>query len=153
MNKKSLIAVVGGLVALGGAAFFVVGSAAVPGSDQGPKPGSDAYYTSEVMEHPVEGLLVNLAGARSQTYLELSILVRYRTGPGVKSPEGVFAAQDAKVRDRLNILLSNKTVADLEGSEKKQALKHEIRRALDEAIFPDQAGRVEEIFYSKFSVQ
>lgn len=152
MNKKLIMAVVG-LVVLGGGAFVVVGSAGVPEDPNAPKPGEDRYYTGDQLQWPIEDLLVNLTGARGQTYLELSLQLRYRCGEGVENQETIFEENDAKVRDRLNILLSSKTVADLEGAENKQALKQEIRRALDEAIFPEQMGRVEEVYFAKFAVQ
>ena len=155
MNKKTLLGMVGGLVALGGAAFFVVGSVAVPseGDDGSFKPGSEEYYTSDLQSAEIADVLVNLAGSRAQKFLEIKLTAKFRVGEDFEGTETIFEDKMPDILDKLNIYLSAKTLQDLEGAEAKQALKEEMLRLVNEAVFPEKHGRVEQLLYRGFAVQ
>lgn len=57
------------------------------------------------------------------------------------------------VRDRVILLLNSKSIDDLEGREKKELLKKEIRAELDELLFPEHDGEVEAVLFKDILIQ
>lgn len=57
------------------------------------------------------------------------------------------------VRDRIILLLNAKSIDDLEGRERKELLKREIKEELDLVLFPDRDGEVETVLFKDLLIQ
>jgi flagellar basal body-associated protein FliL len=57
------------------------------------------------------------------------------------------------VRDRIILLLNAKSIDDLEGRDKKELLKKEIREELETIIFPDKDGEIETVLFKDLLIQ
>ena len=57
------------------------------------------------------------------------------------------------VRDRIILLLNAKSIDDLEGRDKKELLKKEIREELEPLIFPDKDGEIETVLFKDLLIQ
>ncbi len=169
---KQFIAI-GAVVALllGGAAVVVAGKAPAPVADVDWKSrrGTDGYYTGKESHVDLPTITVNLKG--EGRFLKIALAASYRLGAeltnekkpadaaggghggGKGAPPTPFDPVMPEVKDRLNLLLSNKTAADIEGLENKKRLKEEIRHELEEAVFPERLGRVEKVFIKEIVVQ
>ncbi|HYC76029.1 MAG TPA: flagellar basal body-associated FliL family protein [Planctomycetota bacterium] len=164
MNKKLLLVGVG-VVLASGAAFMAAGAAkpAAAEVDWRSRRGKDEYYLPEEHEFDLPDINVNLKGTGGQRYLAAGLGVRFRIGQELAltpnkdgtphDPKSSFEKAKLEIKDRLTILLSNKSVNDLEGSEKKKALKQEILEELSVAVFPDQLGRIEQVYIKQLLVQ
>lgn len=153
--KKKFIAVGGGGVLVLVAAFVTVSLMGVPAkkAELERQRGQESYYTGEAISRPLPDVVTNLKGTNGQGFLSLSSTVVYRLGEELDDAEPIFAARDPAIKDRLILILSDKTPADLEGFEKKSFLKEEIRRILNKVVFPEQRGRIEEVLFVDFKVQ
>ncbi len=154
--KKSLIIVCGAtLVILAGAAFVVGGMAGgkPPEVDWKSRRGTDAYYTSELVHFELKDIHVNLKGTDAQRYLAVGVGISYKVGPEIHDAKAPFATAEPELKDRLIMLLSNKTLADIEGLENKKLIKHEILEQVQLTVFPQKLGRVEEVNFNKFLIQ
>ena len=111
-------------------------------------------YTSDQITFDLPDITVNLKGAGGQRFLTMSATVVFRAGMEIEE-EGpaVFEKKSMAVGDRMLLLLSDKTPEDLEGFEKKNLLKEEMRATIDRLVFPDKKGRVEDILFRDFKVQ
>jgi flagellar basal body-associated protein FliL len=57
------------------------------------------------------------------------------------------------VRDRIILLLNAKSIDDLEGRDKKEILKKEIRDELQPILFPDHDGEIEAVLFRELLIQ
>lgn len=163
MNKK--VVFIGlGVVLAGGGAFMAAGVTKPPEvkTDWSGKRGTDAYYAEcEEQTYELPDLNVNLKGTNGERYLTVGLAVKYRLGaelmnPPDKAPVDLKAPLEKsklEVRDRLIGVLSNKTIADLEGVEKRKALKQELLEEIGSAVFPDQMGRIESVLIKSILIQ
>jgi flagellar basal body-associated protein FliL len=154
MHKKILI-LAAGLVVLSTAAVVVGGAG---GDHEAPvdwlsRRGQESYYAPEVLTFDLRDISVNLKGTDGQRYLFIGFNVAYRIGPEVKNGPAAFARGEADLRDRLTLLLSNKTIADVDSKEKKLLLQQEILDQVQQAVFPDKTGRVEKVYFKNFLIQ
>lgn len=168
------VLVIGGVcvLLLGGAAVVVAGKTPVVVADVDWKSrrGTDGYYTGKEQYFDLPTMTVNLKG--EGRFLKLSLAVEYRLGAelvnekpaaadaagghgGAKGagPVTPFDKAMPEIKDRLNLLLSNKTVGDIEGLENKKRLKEEVRHELEDAVFPERLGRIEKVFIKEIVVQ
>jgi flagellar basal body-associated protein FliL len=165
MKKKVLVAGIGVILAAGGA-FAAAGvvKPQAPETDWRSKRGTPEYYVSDEQQLELPDLNVNVKGSNGERYLCVGVGVQYKLGAELMNPKGAKgkAAPDFKapfdkakleVRDRLTLLLSNKTVSDLEGREKQNALKQEMLEEIEAAVFPDQLGCVTRVYISKILFQ
>ncbi|MBL8995521.1 MAG: flagellar basal body-associated FliL family protein [Spirochaetia bacterium] len=76
-------------------------------------------------------------------------------GGGGKPAELSTLGPDYSVaaRDRIILLFNAKTIDDLEGREKKELLKKEIKAELDEVLFPEKDGEVEAVLFRTILIQ
>lgn len=154
MNKKILISFAALTILM--TAAVVVGG--VGGHHEAPvdwpsRRGQESYYASEVLNFDLKDVSVNLKGTDGQRYLFVGMNVAYRIGPEVKDGPAAFAKGEADLRDRLTLLLSNKTIADVDSKEKKLLLQQEILDQVQQAVFPDKTGRVEKVYFKTFLFQ
>jgi flagellar basal body-associated protein FliL len=132
-----------------------------------PVAGTDGYYTGKESHVDLPTITVNLKGegasSRSRSPRATDSARNSRTRSRPKRPPEVTAERARlprpfdpvmpEVKDRLDLLLSNKTAAEIEGLENKKRLKEEIRHELEEAVFPERLGRVEKVFIKEIVVQ
>lgn len=152
--KKKLIFIVVGVLALGGAAFFVVGSAGVPVSPDVlmSKRGLDEYYTSEPMTEALPDVVTNLRGSGGK-FIRIQASVVYRIGDELTEAASLFAANAARLQDAFTMFVSSKTLADVETAEQKNLLKEEMKELVGKIIFPEKKGRIEDLLFRDFKVQ
>lgn len=156
MKKKKLVFISGGALALGAAAFLVAGGAGVPEKpppDYSALRGTDAYYSAEPGTKDLPDFVGNLKGSQGRVFVKVGLSVVYRLGPELADAGPRFADRSALIMDRLHMVFGGKTYEDVEGAEKKLQIKDEIRRQLQDVLFPDKKGRVEDILYRAFYIQ
>jgi flagellar basal body-associated protein FliL len=153
--KKTILIGVAALTVLGTAAVVVGGMGGHKETpvDWSTRRGQDSYYGTTTLNYDLKDINVNLKGTDGQRYFWIGISIAYRVGPEVKDPKEPFAKADSDLRDRLTMLLSNKGLTDLEGTENKKVLKQEILDQVQQAVFPEKTGRIEEIYYRNFLIQ
>lgn len=57
------------------------------------------------------------------------------------------------VRDRIILLFNSKSIDDLEGREKKELLKREIKTELEQLLFPEKDAEVEAVLFKDLLIQ
>ena len=153
MSKKIIF---GGILflTLAGAAFTIVGVMGVPERKLPPR-GSDEYYTSPLLQYELAEINVNLKDKGGSQYLQVVMTVQYVIGEEIEgeNASSVFVEKTAKIEDKLNLLLSDKTYEEVNGKDDKELIKEEIRRILQQVVFPDKMGRIEEVLFRKFYTQ
>ena len=107
-----------------------------------PKDGSDSntFYN-------LENIIVNLAGNQARRYLKISMVLKLKNAETLASIE----ARRVFLTDKLNILLSSKTIEQIDGGEKKLELKREIRDEINNLLGVKDA--VTEVLFTVFMVQ
>jgi len=154
MKKKIVFGSGGAIVALCGLAFTLVATAGVPEPVDTSKRGTQEYYTSDVLTQDLPEILTNLRGTGGK-YIQIIATVEYRIGPELEPSEisGLFSARSAKLKDGFMMLLSEKTMSDVESREQKEILKEEVKSLIQKIVFPDKRGMVEAILFRDFKVQ
>lgn len=122
------------------------GKATASGGKDGPADSAGATNRSVPRPVPLPDLTVNLADSGGNRYLKIGMEVE------LNAPESAqeLAAQNARVRDAIILLLSSKTVAQLSTSEGKVLLKNEVAARLNQIL---GAPRVVRIFFTNFVFQ
>lgn len=152
---KIVMIAVGALALVGGAFAFVNLGASEPTADS--QDSADNTVPEEDWkkgEHRLETLFVNLAGTNGKRYLKVGLSFSY-LAENASAQTARFAELDTRIRDRLTILLSGKSIDDIDGGEKKKLLKKELEDVLQEVLFEetDEHGRIEAVFYNEFLIQ
>lgn len=155
MKKKAILAGGGGLVVLGVVAFMVVGSAGVPKAppDYTSQRGQESYYSAELHYEDLAPFIGNLKGSRSKLFVKVSLTIVYRLGPEIADAKSLFTARKALLADRMNMVFGSKGFEEVEGAERRAAIKEELKAQIQSAIFPDKRGRVDDVLYREFYVQ
>lgn len=96
-----------------------------------------------VYEIPLETFTVNLKDSNFRRYLRAEISVETHD----KKVISELAEKEYKIRDTINTVLSNKTVADLAD---RQALKHELIDAINSHL---TKGKVMGLYFNEFLIQ
>ncbi|MFN0205566.1 MAG: flagellar basal body-associated protein FliL [Planctomycetota bacterium] len=60
---------------------------------------------------------------------------------------------EAGARDRIILLLNAKSIDDLEGREKKELLKREIKEELNEVLFQQDDGEIDSVLFKDIMIQ
>jgi flagellar basal body-associated protein FliL len=146
-----------------------------------PKPseGGHGAHAPEPLAHvdfAIPEIKANLARAGGLHFAGLDIHVQVKTkdpkhvserlGIKAEASEGGHGGGGAKkevpqlqgtlataVRDRIILLLNAKSIDDLEGREKKELLKREIKEELDMVLFPDKDGEIEAVLFKELLIQ
>jgi flagellar basal body-associated protein FliL len=155
MKKKAIIIGGGGLVVVAGAALAIVSMSGVPKKppDYESIRGTEAYYSGPKAEYDLPDFMGNLKGAQAQRVVKVGLTIEYRLGPEISDANAIFSTRKAAIMDCLHRVFANKTVDDVEGSERKDLLKEEVRAQLQTILFPDKKGRIEGVLYRDFFVQ
>ena len=159
-NKKRLIiigAAVAALVVIGGAsAFFLSGSSA------GAKPGETAKVEAKAegghgeakpgespgasSVYPMEPFIVNIYDGQEIRYLKLKVEFEMANA----MVKGDLDAKVAPLRDAILILLTTKTMQEIQDLQGKNQLREQILGAVGKII---PAGKVTKVYFTDFVVQ
>jgi len=112
------------------------------GGEAGGKEGASAAGNI----YPLEPFIVNIYDGQELRYLKVKIEMEM-VGVGVK-PE--IDARLAPIRDSILVLLSSKTLQDIQDVQGKNQLKDEIMGAINKNIPP---GKIAKIYFTDFVVQ
>jgi flagellar FliL protein len=96
--------------------------------------------------YPLEPFIVNIYDGQELRYLKVKIEMEM-AGAGVK-PE--IDARLAPIRDSVLVLLSSKTLQDIQDVQGKNQLKEEIMGAINKNITP---GKIAKVYFTDFVVQ
>ncbi|HBG04971.1 MAG: flagellar basal body protein FliL [Geobacteraceae bacterium GWC2_58_44] len=158
-DKKKLFIIIGAAVALlaigGGAMFFLGGSkseakpahgeakveAKAEGGHGEAKPGEAAIGV-----YPLEPFIVNIYDGQEIRYLKLK--VEFELANAQVKPE--LDAKVAPLRDAILILLTTKTMQEIQDLQGKNQLREQILAAVGKIIPP---GKVTKIYFTDFVVQ
>jgi flagellar FliL protein len=112
------------------------------GGEAGGKEGASAAGNI----YPLEPFIVNIYDGQELRYLKVKIEMEM-AGTGVKSE---IDARVAPIRDSILVLLSSKTLQDIQDVQGKNQLKDEIMGAINKNIPP---GKIAKIYFTDFVVQ
>lgn len=164
-NKKKFI-IIGAAVAvaviLGLVVFMVMGK----GDKKGAKKEGEAQQTEAKAEgghgggegakeggkegvsniYPLEPFIVNIYDGQELRYLKVKVEMEMAT-PALKSE---LDARLAPIRDAVLVLLSTKTLQDIQDVQGKNQLKDEILTAVNKQI---TSGKITKIYFTDFVVQ
>jgi flagellar FliL protein len=96
--------------------------------------------------YPLEPFIVNIYDGQELRYLKVKIELEM-VGVGVKQE---IDARLAAIRDSILVLLSTKTLQDIQDIQGKNQLKEEILGAINKNIPP---GKVAKVYFTDFVVQ
>lgn len=154
--KKKLLIGVGLFLGLGGAAFMVVGSAGVPKPIDPTLRGTPEYLTSETVSQVLPSITSNIqTGSEMGGFAKIEATCEFRHGDELSSGEAVtmFTAADARLKDAFIMLLSTKTPDELKSAEQLNILKTEMKKRIQQIVFPEKRAVVENILFREFRVQ
>lgn len=95
---------------------------------------------------PLDPFIVNIYDGQELRYLKVKVELEM-VGPAVK---GEIEGRLAPIRDSVLILLSAKTLQDIQDVQGKNALKDEILGAINKNIPP---GKISKVYFTDFVVQ
>ncbi|BDV41458.1 flagellar basal body protein FliL [Geotalea uraniireducens] len=158
-NKKMIFIIIGAAVVVVALAFvFLSGGkkdnkAAAPAEakveqkaegGEGGKDGANGGAASNIF--PMEPFIVNIYDGQELRYLRVK--VEFETaGPGVK-PQ--IEARQAPLRDAILVLLTTKTLQDIQDLQGKNQLRDEIMTAANKILPP---GTINKVYFTDFVVQ
>lgn len=114
------------------------------GGHGGEAAGKEGAATSNI--YPLEPFIVNIYDGQELRYLKVKVELEM-VGAGVK-PE--LDARLAAIRDSILVLLSTKTLQDIQDVQGKNQLKEEILGAINRNIPP---GKIAKVYFTDFVVQ
>mgnify|MGYP006299522917 CR=1 FL=1 len=101
---------------------------------------------------------VNIRGTQGTRYVQVSIALTV-SDPEMQSffeeydrtnnPEGMLN----RMRARVNSIVSDKTLSELESLEARQKLQDEIQKALNDLLHERTEGIVQDVYFPKFLIQ
>lgn len=172
-GKKKMIIIIGAAVAvaiiLGVVAFMMLGK----GDKKAPKEGEAAQTEGKAAEgakkaegghgggggkegaaaggpsaniYPLEPFIVNIYDGQELRYLKVKVELDM-VGPAVKAE---LDGRLAPIRDAILVLLSAKTLQDVQEVQGKNTLKDEILGAINKHIPP---GKISKVYFTDFVVQ
>lgn len=96
--------------------------------------------------HPLEPFIVNIYDGQEIRYLKLKVEFEL-ANPGVKAE---LEAKQAPLRDAVLVLLTTKTLRDIQDLQGKNQLREEILSAVGRILAP---GKVTRVYFTDFVVQ
>ena len=117
----------------------------LPGGHGGaPAAGGAAGPSANIF--PLEPFIVNIYDGQELRYLKVKVELEM-VGPAIK---GEIEGRLAPIRDSILILLSAKTLQDIQDVQGKNTLKDEILGAINKNIPP---GKIAKVYFTDFVVQ
>ncbi len=156
-SKKKMFIIIGAAVAvaliLGVVAFMLLGKG---GKKEAPKDGAKTEAhggaapaggaTPGVSSmYPLEPFIVNIYDGQELRYLKVKVEIEMSA-----AVKGELDARLAPIRDAILILLSAKTLQDIQDVQGKNQLKEEIMTALNKILPP---GKIAKVYFTDFVVQ
>ena len=166
-SKKKLMIIIGAAVAavvvVGLILFMVMGKgdkktaakegeakteakAEAGGHGGAPKEGGKEGGPAVASTYPLEPFIVNIYDGQELRYLKVKVELDM-SGAAVK---GELDARLAAIRDAVLVLLSAKTLHDIQDVQGKNQLKDEILAAINKIIPP---GKISKVYFTDFVVQ
>jgi flagellar FliL protein len=108
------------------------------------KGGKEGEATAKVFL--LDNMVLNPANSNGQRFLLVSIALRLKDA----ATEEDLKARDAEVRDALLKVLGTKEVEELSDISQRDALKDELRKALDAVVKP---GAIKGLYFPQFVIQ
>lgn len=112
----------------------------------GGAPAAGAAVSPAANIFPLDPFIVNIYDGQELRYLKVKVELEM-VGPAVK---GEIEGRLAPIRDSVLILLSAKTLQDIQDVQGKNALKDEILGAINKNIPP---GKISKVYFTDFVVQ
>ena len=123
------------------------GAPAAPAGGHGGAPADGAAAGGPAANiFPLEPFIVNIYDGQELRYLKVKVELEM-VGPAVK---GELEARLAPIRDAILVLLSAKTLQDVQDIQGKNGLKDEILGAINKHIPP---GKIAKVYFTDFVVQ
>ena len=169
-GKKKLFIIIGAAVAvaliLGVVAFMMLGKGDKKATKEGEAPaaaegahgaapaagahgaagGTNATGAPTTNIFPLEPFIVNIYDGQELRYLKVKVELEMTAGPVKAELDGKLAP----IRDAVLVLLSAKTLQDVQDIQGKNALKEEILSAINKHIPP---GKIAKVYFTDFVVQ
>ncbi|KAB0671650.1 flagellar basal body protein FliL [Oryzomonas sagensis] len=114
------------------------------GAKGGEAGGKDGAAASNI--YPLEPFIVNIYDGQELRYLKVKVEMEM-VGAGVKAE---IDARLAPIRDAILVLLSAKTLQDIQDVQGKNQLKDEILGAINKVLPP---GKIARVYFTDFVVQ
>ncbi|MEI7818102.1 MAG: flagellar basal body-associated FliL family protein [Desulfuromonadales bacterium] len=122
------------------------GAAAPAAGAHGGAPAAGAAAGPSANIYPLEPFIVNIYDGQELRYLKVKVELEM-VGPAVKAE---IEGRLAPIRDSVLILLSAKTLQDIQDVQGKNTLKDEILGAINKNIPP---GKIAKVYFTDFVVQ
>jgi flagellar basal body-associated protein FliL len=153
-----------------GAVMGAIATMAVPKPNISGKP-KDEIGAEAHIDFTIPDVKANLARSGGLHFCGAEFLVQVKTkkreavearlglragsgeGNGKSEAPAIQGSAATAVRDRIILLLNAKSIDDLEGRDKKELLKREIREELELVLFPDHDGEVEAVLFKDLLIQ
>ena len=129
-----------------GAAAPAAGGHGAPAAGGHGAPAAGAAAGPPVNIFPLDPFIVNIYDGQELRYLKVKIELEM-VSPAIKTE---LDARLASIRDSLLILLSAKTLQDVQDVQGKNTLKDEILTAINKSIPP---GKIAKVYFTDFVVQ
>jgi flagellar protein FliL len=113
------------------------------GGHGGGKEGGGAAAASV---YPMEPFIVNIYDGQDLRYLKLKVELEMANG----AVKGELDAKQAPIRDAVLVLLTTKTLRDIQDLQGKNQLREEILTAIGKTLAP---GKVTRVYFTDFVVQ
>jgi len=162
-SKKKLFIIIGAAVAvaviLGVVAFMLLGKGEkkehdkeeakvegkAEGGEHGGAAGKEGTTAGASNIYPLEPFIVNIYDGQELRYLKVKVEIEM-----AGAVKGELDARLAPIRDAILVLLSSKTLQDIQDVQGKNQLKEEILVAINKIIPP---GKIAKIYFTDFVVQ
>lgn len=160
-GKKKMMIIIGAAVAvaliLGVVAFMMLGkgdkkapkegeTAQTAGGSAAPAPAAGGAASPAANVFPLDPFIVNIYDGQELRYLKVKVELEMAS-PAIKAE---LEGRLAPIRDSVLILLSAKTLHDIQDVQGKNALKDEVLGAINKNIPP---GKVTKVYFTDFVVQ
>jgi flagellar FliL protein len=152
-NKNIMIiagAVVVSAALIAGGLFFALKSQHVPATaEAGTEKKADAVKKKEIpFIYPLEAFIVNISDGHDMRYLKLK--VELETPLSAENAKKEMDPYLAPLRDSILVLLTTKTIQDVQDLPGKNRLKEEILAA-SKKVMP--SGKISSVYFTDFVVQ
>lgn len=110
------------------------------------KPEKKKEAAEATLVHPLDPFIVNIYDGQEIRYLKLKVEIEV---PGEEA-KSELSQKQAQIRDAILVILTTKTLQDVQYLQGKNQLKQEILAAITKIVAP---GHVRQVFFTDFVVQ
>jgi flagellar FliL protein len=116
------------------------------GKKEGEHKEAKKAHSEATAVHPLDPFIVNIYDGQELRYLKLKVEIEV-AGEEAKNE---IAQRQAQIRDAILVILTTKTLQDVQYLQGKTQLKQEIMAAISKIVTP---GNVKQVFFTDFVVQ